>query len=104
MQPTLKPRVKICCMGSIQEAQLAIRYGASAVGLVSAMPGGPGIIEEDLIARIAATIPPGVASVLLTSQQNADTIITQQRRCRTNTLQIVDRFTIEGYKKLHDEL
>lgn len=64
MEHINKPRIKICCIGSIEEAQLAIRYGASAVGLVSAMPSGPGPIEEDLIAQIAATIPPGVASLM----------------------------------------
>jgi phosphoribosylanthranilate isomerase len=104
MQPVLKPRFKICCIGSIDEAQLAIRYGASAVGLVSSMPSGPGVIEEYLIARIAATIAPGIASVLLTSQQDADAIIEQQRNCRVNTLQIVDHFSIDGYKKLREAL
>ena len=104
MQPTTKPRFKICCIGSIEEARLAIRYGASAIGLVSAMPSGPGVIEESLIALIAATIPPGIASVLLTNQQDADTIIGQQRHCRVNTLQIVDHFPLDGYKKLHDAL
>ena len=103
MQPTKKPRFKICCMGSIDEAQLAIRYGASAIGLVSAMPSGPGVIEESQIARIAATIPPGIASVLLTSQ-DANTVIEQQRHCRVNTLQIVDHFSIDGYKKLRAAL
>ena len=59
-------------MSSIQEAQLAIPYGASALGLVSAMPSGPGIIEEELIAEIAETIPPAVSSFLLTSQQDPE--------------------------------
>lgn len=35
------PKIKICCISSIEEAHLAIRYGASALGLVSAMPSGP---------------------------------------------------------------
>ena len=41
MQATAYPRVKICCIRSEQEAHDAIRYGASAVGLVGAMPSGP---------------------------------------------------------------
>ena len=85
------PRVKICCIASIDEARLAIRYGASAVGLVSEMPSGPGPIPEELIEEIAATIPPGVSSFLLTSKQDVDSIIEQQRRTRVNTIQIVDR-------------
>jgi len=68
MEYISKPRIKICCISSIQEAQLAIKYGASALGLVSAMPSGPGVIAEDAIAAIAATIPPAVASFLLTSK------------------------------------
>ena len=54
MQGTLKPRVKICCISSLQEAQLAIAYGASALGLVGHMPSGPGIISDELIAQIAS--------------------------------------------------
>jgi phosphoribosylanthranilate isomerase len=86
MEATIRPRVKICCISSVQEARLAIRYGASALGLVSAMPSGPGVITENEIARIAETIPPGVASFLLTSQQDVDNIIVQQRHCRVNTI------------------
>ena len=104
MQATKKPRVKICCISSTLEAQLAIQYGASALGLVSAMPSGPGVIAEDLIAQIAATIPPTVSSFLLTSKQDAASIIVQQRRCGVNTIQICDRFLKDGYKKLRDAL
>ena len=68
MKPTAKPRVKICCIASVEEAWLAIEAGASAIGLVSEMPSGPGPIPESLIAEIAATIPPGVSSFLLTCQ------------------------------------
>lgn len=86
-------RYKICCIASREEARMAIAAGASAIGLVSAMPSGPGPIPEDLIAEIAATVPPGVSSFLLTSLQNADAIIAQHRRCGTDTIQIVDELT-----------
>ncbi len=83
-------RIKICCISSVKEAELAIRAGANALGLVSHMPSGPGVIDEADIAEIAAIIPPGVSSFLLTSLQNTDEIISQQKRCGTNTLQICD--------------
>ncbi|MCW5551241.1 MAG: phosphoribosylanthranilate isomerase [Verrucomicrobiae bacterium] len=86
----MPPRVKICCIRNLAEAQIAIRYGAAALGLVSAMPSGPGVIAEETIAEIAAVVPPGVATFLLTSQRDADAIIAQQRRCRVNTLQLCD--------------
>jgi phosphoribosylanthranilate isomerase len=100
MKPTTKPRVKICCIASIEEAWMAIDAGASAVGLVSAMPSGPGPIPETLIAEIAATIPPGVSSFLLTCLQDAGAIIDQQRRLRTNTIQICDRLPEGSYAQL----
>lgn len=81
---------KICCIASIEEAELAVRLGASALGLVSAMPSGPGVIAETRIAEIAAAIPPGIASFLLTSLTEPAAIIAQHHRCRTTTVQICD--------------
>lgn len=104
MQPNYKPRVKICCISNLYEAQVAIQYGASALGLVSAMPSGPGIIAEDLIAHIAAKIPPGVSSFLLTSKQDTASIIEQQRRCRVNTIQICDRLEMGSYDDLREAM
>ena len=83
-------RVKICCIASEEEAALAVRMGASAVGLVSRMPSGPGPIPDARIRDIARTVPPGVATFLLTCETTAKPIIAQQRYCGANTLQLVD--------------
>jgi phosphoribosylanthranilate isomerase len=91
VESTLYPRVKICCISTLAEARLAVRCGAAALGLVSAMPSGPGVIAEPLIADIAARVPPPVATFLLTSLTDTDAIIAQHARCRTNTIQLVDR-------------
>ena len=104
MQPTQNPRVKICCMGSLAEAWLAISSGASAVGLVSAMPSGPGVISEDLIAEIARELPPAMGSFLLTCQTDPQAIIEQQKRLRVNTIQICDRLEVQSYEVLRAEL
>ena len=85
-----QPRIKVCCIRDVAEAEQAIRCGAAAVGMVSAMPSGPGVIVEDVITEVASTVPPGVATFLLTSRRDADSIIAQQRRCRVNTLQLCD--------------
>ena len=98
------PKVKICCISSVEEVNLALKYGASALGLVSAMPSGPGPISEELIAEIVAHIPDGIASFLLTSKQDADSIIAQQRMTKTNTLQLVDSVSVEVYHTLRKEL
>ncbi len=99
-----RPRVKVCCISSLAEAELAIRYGASALGLVSAMPSGPGVIEEELIAEIAAQAPPPIATFLLTSKQDVDSIIAQQRRLRANTIQLVDRLEQGSFDDLRSAL
>ena len=83
---------------------MAIEHGASAVGLVSAMPSGPGPIAEELIGEIAATIPPGVSSFLLTCLQDAASIIDQQRRLRVNTIQLCDRLPVGTHRVLRDAL
>ncbi len=89
-----RPRIKICCIKSVAEARTAVSHGADALGLVSAMPSGIGIIpDERLIPEIAAATPPPVASFLLTSLNDTDAIIAQHQRCRTSTLQLVDALT-----------
>lgn len=97
-------RVKICCISSVEEAALAVRCGAAALGLVSAMPSGPGVIPDSRIAAIAATISPHVTSVLLTSRQEVGAIIEQQRRCRVDTIQLCDRLTTGTYHDLRTAL
>lgn len=100
----MRLKVKICCIKSPEEAQLAIAHGASALGLVSTMPSGPGVISEAVIARTAATVPPPIATFLLTSEITAEAIIAQQRRCRTNTVQLCDYVSPVVYLHLREAL
>ena len=100
----MKPFIKICCIASREEARLAISAGASAVGLVSAMPSGPGPIADSLIADIAAVVPPPIATFLLTCRQDADSIIEQHAVCRTSTLQLVDSMAPAELERLRARL
>jgi len=104
MNATHTPRVKICCIASVDEAALAIECGASALGLVSDMPSGPGVISDEQVAEIAATVPPAIGTFLLTSRQRVADIIEQQRFCRTNTIQICDPLTLGTHRDLRDAL
>lgn len=104
MEPCTRPRLKICCIADGRELQLAVRYGASALGLVSSMPSGPGVIDEATIAALAARTPPGVASFLLTSLVEADALVAQQRRLGANTLQLVDRVPAGTHAHLRAQL
>lgn len=98
------PRVKVCCIASIEEARMAIAHGADAIGLVSEMPSGPGVIPEALIAEIAAGVPPGIGTFLLTSRPTVDAIVAQQRRTGVNTIQICDDLPVGALPALRAAL
>ena len=97
-------RLKVCCIASREEAALAVQYGASALGLVSEMPSGPGPIPDELIADIASTVPPPIATFLLTCRTDPDEIIAQALFCRTNTLQLVDSVSPDVHGRIRAAL
>lgn len=84
-------RIKTCCIQSWEEAEMALAAGANLLGLVGAMPSGPGPIDDETIADIARRTPPGAESVLLSSETTAEGLIAHALRCRPSALQIVDK-------------
>ena len=104
MKGSLNPKIKICCIGSVEEAKLAMEYGASAVGFVGNMPSGPGVISDSLIAEITKTIPSNILTFLLTSETTISQIIEHHNRVHTNTIQIVDKLEENNYQELRDNL
>jgi len=99
-----RPRVKICCISSIDEARIAIEYGASALGLVGHMPSGPGVIGDELIYQIARTVPPPISTFLLTSETKPRDIIAHYKRVQTSAIQIVDELEKREYELIRKEL
>lgn len=97
-----RTKVKICCISSVQEAKLAIQYGADALGLVAEMPSGPGTIRDELITEIIQTIPPPIASFLLTSRTDSQAIIQHQKLVNSNVIQIVDALQSGSYKDFRE--
>jgi len=98
------PRIKICCISSEEEAGIAVEYGAYAIGLVARMPSGPGPIPDELIKQIAETVPPPVATFLLTSETSVEEIIKHHQLTNTNTIQIVDSLSHGTYSQLKTAL
>jgi len=87
------PVVKICCIASPAEADLAIAAGAAVLGLVTHMPSGPGVISDEAAAAIATHVRqlrPDVQTFLLTALTTSETIAAQHARCGTSALQLVD--------------
>lgn len=97
-------RIKICCIASREEAQMAIDAGASAVGLVGPMPSGPGVIDDQLIGEIARSVPPPIGTFLLTSETEADAIVTHYQKALTTTIQLVDAVSNDAYRELRRRL
>ncbi len=100
----MKPRIKICCISSVDEAILAVRSGASALGLVGPMPSGPGVITDELIFEIAKSVPPPIGTFLLTSETKAENIIAHHAKVLTNTIQIVDALSEGSYRQIKNAL
>ena len=99
-----KVRVKICCISSVKEAKLAIKYGADALGLVGNMPSGPGVISDDLIHEISKAVPPPISTFLLTSETEAKNIIEHYKKVQTTTIQLVDEIEPSHYQMIRNEL
>lgn len=98
------PRVKICCISSIEESRTAIESGASAIGLVGPMPSGPGVISDELIFQIAKTVPPPIGTFLLTSETLVADIIGHHQRTLTTTIQLVDKLIYGSFSELRKAL
>lgn len=97
-------RFKVCCISSVEEARTAVDAGASAVGLVSDMPSGPGVISDGHIGEIVRHVPPGVDSFLLTSLQDPEAIIAEHQRTRTTSVQLVAALPAGAHARLRDAL
>ncbi|MBX3009670.1 MAG: phosphoribosylanthranilate isomerase [Melioribacteraceae bacterium] len=100
----MRTRVKICCISSIEEAKLAIKNGVDAIGLVGNMPSGPGVIDDNLIAKIAKFAPPPIATFLLTCETEPDKIISHHKKVNTTTIQLVDEVKPEAYSQIRSNL
>lgn len=85
-------------------ARMAIDAGAAALGLVTAMPSGPGVITDDQARRIAQLVPPGVATFLLTCEADPGRLVAQVAAAGTNVVQIVDTVAPAAYAALRQAL
>lgn len=83
---------------------MAVRFGVAALGLVGPMPSGPGIITDEQIRVIARSVPPAVATFLLTSETDAQTIVSHHQRVLTSTVQIVDALKTGTYAEIRQAL
>ena len=100
----MRTRIKICCIASVEEAELAIACGTDALGLVGKMPSGPGVISDDVIAAIVQQIPPPISSFLLTSEQRATDVVQHARQTAATAVQLVDELLVGSYASIRGAL
>jgi phosphoribosylanthranilate isomerase len=96
----MRLRIKVCCIGSVEEAFLAIAAGADALGLVAAMPSGVGSISDPRIAEIAASVPPQISTFLLTPEITATGISAHVRATRPTTVQVASHIELRESAEL----
>lgn len=97
-------KVKVCCISSVTEAELALSAGANVLGLVGPMPTGPGILTNEAIAAIVKAIPSEVHTWLLTSETSAEAIIAQHQQVKTTAIQLVTDIEAGGHAKIRAAL
>jgi phosphoribosylanthranilate isomerase len=99
-----RPAVKVCCIQSEAEAHLAIDAGARFLGLVGAMPSGPGPLPDEVIAEIAAAVPAASTTVLLTSRTEAEGIVDHVRTTGVRAVQLVRPLPAEVRRAVRGDL
>jgi phosphoribosylanthranilate isomerase len=95
-----RPRVKVCCIMNPAEARMAIGAGADALGLVSTMPSGPGIINSSKILEITQMIPPSIDAFVLTTLEDSWDLIDLIRTVKNRTIQLVDKLNTGNYLEI----
>ncbi len=102
----MKTHIKICCIQSVSEAQLALSAGVDAFGLVGPMPSGPGVLVDADIRAISDALP-DAPSVLLTSETEVEAVCAHVARTRPQAVQLVDAVdeaVIPALRVLHRDL
>lgn len=92
--------IKICCIRSVAEAQLALAAGADAIGMVGARPPSPRTISDVAIAAIARTVPTRVRTFVLSTESSADEIAAQVDRTCVNAVQVLDHIAAAESERL----
>lgn len=82
-------RIKVCCVQDATELDLALRHGADHVGLVAAMPSGPGPIPDARIRALAAAAPADASAVLLTSRTEPEAVVAHVVETGPDMVQLV---------------
>lgn len=83
-----RTRIKICCISSLEEANLATDARADILGLVGPMPSGPGTLTLEAAKAIAIGYSGNARPILLTSSSTADAIAEEAKQVGVSHVQV----------------
>ena len=83
----MTPRIKICGITNLADAQLAMELGADAVGFIF-YPPSKRSVSPAVAAEICAALPPFVAKVGVFVNESAAVIQQRLRDCRLDVIQL----------------
>lgn len=83
--------IKICCISTEEEIELALAEGASVLGFVGESPPGRGRLSDQAIAELIPAVRGRVPAWLLTVHTDLPALVAQVERTRPDGLQICDR-------------
>jgi phosphoribosylanthranilate isomerase len=86
--------IKICCIQSEGEVEMALVAGATHLGLVASMPSGPGPFPDEQIASLVRVLPTHATPGLLTSRTHPEQIIQHVRSTGARAVQIVQEVPV----------
>ncbi|MCA9151326.1 MAG: phosphoribosylanthranilate isomerase [Planctomycetales bacterium] len=95
-----RTRIKVCCISTIAEAQLAVAHGVDALGLLGAMPTSPRAIDIEVAREIAKSVPPTVESFFLSAAISGNEIASQVEYCGATAVQVVRHIDAGEYRRL----
>ncbi len=99
-----RPKIKICCITNKSDLRIALDAGVDALGFVSKMPSGPGVISDLEIKELIRFVPKTITSFLLTSLTDPWQIISQIEYCGTNAAQLCNYVGIEDLHEIRSSL
>lgn len=94
-------RIKICGNRTLRDAQIAVRFGADAIGLIV----GTKFFSEDEVSttnasEIVAALPPFISSVLVTHLQSSDEILELYHAVLPTTIQLHNEVSMSVIEEL----
>jgi len=102
MYSSMKTKIKICCIASLKEAQLAIQAGADVIGFVCAKPTSSRTIDKQIVASIIPQIPPQIETFVLSSELTASNIAKDVQLTGASTVQILSHISLIESKRLSE--